>query len=1057
MKFGIERIYQYELSASLIDRTAIHSEIIIGRRYLLVIDDADRDIKALSFLLSFIRETDIDIKILMSSRISGVYLLEQIIKDLRCFEYFDKYPMDSWTKDELLNLLRLVVGKSPVEDEEQIVHYYPNPYLIVWIGSNIKGKSLSDFSSLRNKFIQDIEVDAKKSLDALVNLNIEWFLFILASIVPFSPDNPEINKMLCDYFNLKAELLSSIFERLLTVGILRQSGRTIRFNPDMKGDVYLSYKLEVLEEAFIKKFIFDWVKITPDNIFSNIGSAARYGEINKVKVHLREILSSWEREVGKIDLYERRNRMKFMKDVAILVPEETLKLLMVFYTTSAPKKDSPWGNREFTTDDYGPVILELMRVSSIRKDLLNFIVQIASSIKDGTYGNYKIGTLMSEFVCPLRNSLNDVNSGLTLMKPWVQSDDLQYLPFLKNALSEVLAGTHEVTRSFMDKFEIGERCLKDTPSVRAMRDVAIKILLEMMDRDSLEVKFAALDIFRSLGKTAHGFSSSKDLPLNKKINEEVVMLINKIGSLIDNEMDFRLLSVIEDVFLRFWATQRVGCENCTTYLRRMPRTPEYLIFRAFDADEFVIDDFATIEQEAPDTDRWKWFVENTRFDKWRRTADDYNSIVQKLSKTYIATDTITSYLIGLGVLIGKVQSWSAVLFLDVWVRINPLVFKEIRRQSGLWLNISEIFRNQIDSSLVSLDGSHLKVFSDEVLRLLPDVPFERINTLLWLIEKNISYVDWYLYIDELIEKGKIEWRGSIIRTLYFIAKHHKEVVRCVDLIIKIIDKSGEFDKSMIDDIDFFVRMLKDDLKNNEGRQEILRRKIILGLSRIHKLEWHGQDLLNVCISNIDELLEFISGRIESQDKEGSSLRFDAVPFEGFSVLSKVVCTYDDYAKFIEMVLQWNAEDKCRHGLDTQELVNPVILAKDSSTNEIYHIRYIRHLLAKDEFEKVLVCLDLLPFSEVTKEVFIEVGERAIQEGREKEITSLFLRKTYPVGGWSSSGGEVPKVYLDLKSLFECLHERSLSPALNLIVQKCISAVDSSIEDFKRRHAEYFDD
>jgi len=105
----------------------------------------------------------------------------------------------------------------------------------------------------------------------------------------------------------------------------------------------------------------------------------------------------------------------------------------------------------------------------------------------------------------------------------------------------------------------------------------------------------------------------------------------------------------------------------------------------------------------------------------------------------------------------------------------------------------------------------------------------------------------------------------------------------------------------------------------------------------------------------------------------------------------------------------------------------------------------------------LFCLSLLPFSEITKEVFIEVGECAIQAGREKDVNSLFLRKTYPVGGWSSSGGEVPKVYLDLKSLFKSLSESSLSPALSLIVQKCISAVEGSINDFKDRHAEYMDD
>ncbi|MFA6357391.1 MAG: hypothetical protein WCY09_01800 [Candidatus Omnitrophota bacterium] len=1054
---GIDRERQiWFVRAGFANIEALQSEISSDKKYLLIVDDADRYVEELRPLLHFLKESGVDVKVIFATRSSGVYIIIQVVQEMKCFQYMQEFQIKEWNKEELTELLRLVVGKNPVEDEEQIVHYNSNPYLIVWIGNKLKGTKIADFVTLRKKFIEDIIVDTKKCLAGFADIDFELFIFTLTCIVPFHIGDKNILENLTTNFEVKLELISGAIERLIKVGILRKVGNSVRFNTDMKGDIYLGYKLEFLEETFLRGIILHWITITPNNVFSNIGSASRYGEINKVKVCLSEIALKWEQDAAITPLSERRQHLKFIEDVATLIPEESMRLLRSYKKIIAPEEENPYlksSRYELSTDDYGPVLLRLMAVSTAREQVLSFIYDISGLVKKGSYSNYHIETLISQFVCPISNDLENILSGLLLMETWMKDDKPRGVELLKSGLNEVLAGTHEYTHSYMDKFVFGERYLKNSPQVIAMRDKAIEILYKMLDDDSLSVRQNALQVVRHIGHRAMSLGKpSSEFPLYPRIIEETRAAVEKVGTIISKTKDFKLLSAIEDMFVRFWATKREGAENVAKYLRIIPRTPEYLIFRAFAAEEFIIDDFSEVESNAPEDKRWEWFVHNGRLDRWNRKEEDFENIVQQLNSKYRDPVSIVDFLVDLGKLIVNSQSWSGVIFLNCWVKINPKAFKEIRNNDLFWSNITEMFQNQIDYTLVNIQEGHLLRLANEIFASLSSVSYNKISNFLWLIDKAINNVPWQDWIIRLIQDGKQEWYPGIIRNLYFISKQTGNFDECIEFIIMMISKTSDPAKEFTDAVDFFVHSLKNDIKVESPKTKEFRVKIIEMLKKSLKFEWHEQDLLKFCITDVDELLIFVENRFELQKQLSGEDRFYVIPFEGITALREVIHSYDDYTKFIKRVIKWEKEEKYGH-LYLKGLVKTVVDIIDKGSGANYHVAFIRELLGQKDVQNALYCMEFLTLSKENQEIFIGIGEEAIKLNLENEVKTLFFHKTYPEDGWSAPVGQVPPVLLELKDTFESLYLKAKSASLKDIIKKCSESIGVIIKEHLDRDEE----
>ena len=137
---------------------AIQDEIVSGRRYLLIFDDADRYLEEVSPILAFVKSQGISIKVILGTRTSGLQSIQRVIRDLRCEESYMEVRISDWSKDDLINLLQLAAEEDKLKDEELIVSLYPNPFIIVWIGRQIKGKDTIDIATLKEKMVNDINL-----------------------------------------------------------------------------------------------------------------------------------------------------------------------------------------------------------------------------------------------------------------------------------------------------------------------------------------------------------------------------------------------------------------------------------------------------------------------------------------------------------------------------------------------------------------------------------------------------------------------------------------------------------------------------------------------------------------------------------------------------------------------------------------------------------------------------------------------------------------------------------------------------------------------------------
>ncbi|MBA7552241.1 hypothetical protein ES705_44799 [subsurface metagenome] len=173
-------------------KDAIQDEFFREQKYLLIYDDADRNFESIKPLLHFLRKGDVDIKLILSLRSSGIYFLQKLLEESKCSEIAEKIKIVEWKKDDLIKLLRTTAGESKVKNEESIAVYYPNPYIIVWIGNQLKGKAFIDISKLKEKFVGDINYEVRQCLKGIFDKEIEKLVFVLACIIPFNIDDKEL-------------------------------------------------------------------------------------------------------------------------------------------------------------------------------------------------------------------------------------------------------------------------------------------------------------------------------------------------------------------------------------------------------------------------------------------------------------------------------------------------------------------------------------------------------------------------------------------------------------------------------------------------------------------------------------------------------------------------------------------------------------------------------------------------------------------------------------------------------------------------------------------------
>jgi len=1040
-------------------KDAIQEEIFNDRKYLLIFDDADRNFESVKPLLDFLRKGDVDIKLILSLKSSGIYLLQRLLEDSKYIEITEEIKIVDWKRDDLIKLLRVTAGKNKVKDEESIAVYYPNPYIIVWIGSQLKGKAISDISKLKEKFVGDINYEVRQCLKDVVDNEIEKLVFLLALIIPFNIEDKELLNKVGNECSLDFESLTKAIRRLIEAGVLRKIGRMARFNPDMKGDIYLQYRLKDFDREFLKDFILKWISICPDNIFTNIGSASRYGEPNIVKEILYEFLDRWIKDADKTPGSQRKKILNWIEKVVFLVPEKVINLLFSYLECPSHLETDPSYRKlnmekiELNTDDYGPLILELMEIPFFEKEVICIIEKMAGLNIIGRYDNYKPSTLISEYISPLKNNPEVILSKLDIFNNWLDNPNNTRIILLESSFSELLAGTHRFSESSLGGLTLGEKPLIKHPKVIEVRNKTLSILKSMLSCNNLDTQIKALEITKKIGVSVMGRLPEEKLPLYEIFKKERKELVEEIGSITNSKTDFKLLSEIEDLFIEWWAQEEPGIENVVNFLRKFPYSDEYLIFRWFYSEEYDIKKFSDYENLAPKENKWGWFVKNIMSFKWQVKIEYFSSIVEELNKKYLREDDILIFLGDLDRRLSSFKSDFPALFIICWVKINPKVFRKIRETKKLLAKVPDRFKDEIDKGIVAICPDHLSILANEILDDPLSIELRKIDLFLMLIAENLPESKWKMWIKELIKKGNSEIRATIASRLYFIFKKNKDVNTILDFLIDIFSIEKKPESILIKSVYFYLKEINKAIDSNElNSKKIKLTGIFLKMLKDYpSLSREAQEILEFCDLNIDEMIDFIDYRLNKEkDNLHNRKDFEAVPNEGIRCLEKSIHSFEDYYKFIKKYIIWHNAKLFLINLDIKNLFEPIEFIKEKDSKETYLIKSINELIKENQLIDAIICGEVLPLSFETADLFLEISQKGISSNLYNEVQNLLFRKTLPGDiVWSS-----PAIFLDIKNIFNQMLNKIEPGRLNNLIRECIETIDKRIKGDIERNEEY---
>jgi hypothetical protein len=1045
---------------------ALQDEIGAGRQYLIVFDDADRFIDEIKPILSFLRGND-SIKVILAVRTSGRESVFRSVTETHLRPFCEEIRISDWSKDDLITLLRTAANREQVQNESTIVACYPNPFLIVWIGGRISGKSDLPLDNIKHYLVGDMDRETEVCLGA----SGEDLLLNLACMVPLSGSDGSLAAFASV---LEEGHVQEKVDKLVKAGLLRVVGRNVRFNPDMKGDLYLAEKLEENDEGKLRTLMGTWLPIYPEKILINVASAARFGNVPSVEKSLSNITRSWVKG-DIVPFRSRKEILSLIERLAVVIPEQCMDVLDAFLKST----------EALTTDDFGPAISELIEITAPRQRVLEAIRAMHATSIRGEYNNYHPQSLVRICVSPLQNSIQTIEETLNIINQWLDEPDRTRIELVSAALCEVLAATHEYTEPGILSMTIGERSLKNTPEVRKLREHALRILTRMIDHNLLEVKLAAITVAEEIGSTRMGSIDEAKLPLSATIREEREFVVKRMGGLLSPELDFALMNKIEQLFLTWWAQRIPGTDEVGHYLETMPRSTEYIAFSYYASSMCVVENFAELKDNAPTEGRWQWFVHThmRHFDEPERKIKD---LVAILNGSHGSPQQVVELLCRLDQTLLAFEHRRHPPIATRWVKINPALFSAIRKDGSLWQQVPEWFSGEIRLALAEIDDKAFLELAHEVLLELPDTQITKVETFLSslcrrplsqdtmysglakaldegasekiaLLKLNtlllldririrlrsgpVTPFTLYGWLSALLTRGSSAIRSSAIFHLTWISERLESVYLVIKLLRLVLSREKQLSDAMVNNLHILILNKGKNIKSLSSRTvQYLERDLLDRLERLATLDYPAQDLLEFACPRIDILAGFLESRI--QTSIGTSVtEYRPVPFRGIPLLGRLMKSFDDYEAFMTTIASWHERGSVwRH-------YSRVLMQEVCKTTEVerYTEEYVRKQLEKGSITSALMACEFLPLSADTFRIFNKVGEQAISRGQVKEIESLLHSKILPPGAWHSSLGEPPPELVSRRTVFQQMRVDINPRELNAIIDDCIERIDETIE------------
>jgi hypothetical protein len=957
------------------------------KKYLLIFDDIDRflDSEILNTLLSYTISSK-NVKLLLSYRTASKNIVKEFYRKFNILHY-DTIEL-LWSDKEIMELIKTL--NPSINDATALKlqqNFNNNPYLIT---QAIHGalSSVQDFSL---QIILDTQTALKE-----FNLNDSEINNILFTLALVSPIHEQRLKKL-DITNIE-----KIVNKLHELKIIRKLSSKYRFNPDIHGDLYLSYFIEEYKNDF-ENIVERYLYLFSQTVFTNLSYALSYSKNSSLTDFLNQTIKKWmhngDYSAHHLQLIDRvvsfvpeQSFMYLMEATKVLKPQENNHIrsgLQQLVTSISIGGDFNQDKDSINLGSIEPIISKLifMLKNDIDcgeitiKDILNYLTSdVVLNLPKPTYDNHTLKSILSKLFSPLRTkNFSIILEAIDIAKYWIEEplNEKKYKLFDDVVIKNLLGTTFNDSYSEGITYYWQEKTLNiDNENIQNIVFKVKDIVLDMFNSKNEQLLYIALD---SIGVNAYNYNKLNEN--GKKfyalIKEE---LLEKTLALLEHQdkLSFNILSKIDNlaIYILKYDNEKNRALNI---IKEIKRSSEYIFYQLVKNEEFIIIDYDKFYEEyITQENKQEWLFKSQQDRRYSNNLDeDFLNIIRGLSQDLNDEKSILSLLNSL-----NMNEWGAyghLLFvLNVWFDCNAEVLIKIYKnhfqeiESDIIKNVFKelaLQRSVVDLSIDDINSD----ISDNDLYIFLSVIFKDFN------ESRFKLVDKFISVIENKESETIQrYISDISSKIYFQIKDIEKPDLCKKFepfIIRLLKLQFKNSFQFGTYLTFSLNIFKPLIGLSSEIIDILKNTVE---DEIISIDHHElTELYRLLDFGLKEVVENLYKKLISKNEDGFYRYYFHNYFDHDSLtetllLKEYIKSYDDFIyltkktyEFYNQFTEYADEEK------TREIKIDLDWFFKYNINEEYLKLFFNELHKKYNLDKIKVFYKIVPISLNYKEIIVK--------------------------------------------------------------------------------------
>lgn len=1037
---------------------AVQIEIDTKSSYLLFLDMYESfNAEEINNLIAISAKFSQRVKLVLALNRSSVKELKKVVRKYKLTNYIMELGLNDWKTEDLIKLFDVSFPNNDLDEieKELIVTVYKIPSFVVLSGKNIAKRKFNeniDIENIKEEYVNEIETEAEKAVGEILDSNlIQAFFRDISLVMPFRLDSQEELSNLSTRLNISNETLTEVVNSLIDIGLFRLFGNVIRFNPDIKGDLYVAYNIKKIA---IHNSIEYWASIDLENLLTNLVSASRYSDDEVFKKFFFKLVNQWIDEIES-NYFENKNRLKLITQFCHIVPDETMNLVSIYLEDLSNEIKAGMDSKLFSlkSDDFSPVLLRLWRFPHLRNDILKCMEDIITLSIIGYYDNYKPKRVIKDFVSPFQNSLEAISKTLDVFESWF-SEGLSSarVEITIYALTALLQLSYEETITGVNKIGFHNYSIKLNDEFNIVRDKAIELLVKFFESGNEKLILDGIEIVESVGNAGFAGVSRDDKETFERITQERTKLISKLIQVYyDKQTNYKIVNSIENLFIKLWASKSIPDETIEPFLIEMDRSVEYLFIRRFVSPDYFISDFHELIKSKVNDDRWKWYVHNIMCERWENDSNCVKEIASRLNFKYQSIEDIIRFLVESDANLSEYSGiWAKPKILTFWVGNNIKLFQDAYKDKMLWSKIPNRFSSEIELTILKGNDDEFNELVEKILSKDCDLSRDLAEAFLLLSsEKDMDSGVLENCLNVIAEMDDLYFVNLLLLNLRNIFRKHKVPNIHLNILLKIAIKMDIENDHMLTYMSFNIKEINEIINITED--EIFARiRIVLKdkIKKISELSYNADIIIGQVCENITEVCEIITYRINCKTDKVCPDNFEVVPYESLKSVDDKINSYDDFKIFFSKLKGCCTDIDEVWTDEIKTLIRHISYKIDGITNEKYLSIYIRELLLSNEILEAVYCSHHLPSTIDSVDILTMVLEEARKQNFIKEIEKLLFRLRRK-NSLSWTTGETPQELLVLKDFFAELNKRQVAVRIRIVIGKMLQSVDLEIESIRK--------